>query len=101
MLCVVGAFCYTPLDFGNMKIIVLWNIIVFIIYGYDKRKSIKKKWRVRESVLLFLAVMLGGVGALAGMLFFRHKTRKRKFTVTIPLIILAELLVFFVFSDYF
>ncbi|MBQ8965788.1 DUF1294 domain-containing protein [Ruminococcus sp.] len=65
------------------------NLVVFIMYGADKSKAKRDKWRIPESTLIFAAV-LGIIGALAGMIVFHHKTRKPKFSVGLPLILAAE-----------
>lgn len=74
--------------------IILVNIIAFIVYGIDKRKAVKGKWRIPESVLIGLAIIGGGAGALLGMLIWHHKTRKWKFRILVPLF-LALWVVFF------
>ena len=65
------------------------NVLVCLIYGIDKLKAVKKKWRIPEKTLLILA-LLGPLGALAGMLLFRHKIRKPKFYLGVPAILLLE-----------
>ena len=62
-----------------MKYIILWNVFVFLVYGADKIKSIKGGFRISEKFLIFCTVFAGGIGAILGMIIFRHKTRKRKF----------------------
>ena len=69
------------------------NIIAFVIYGIDKRKAIKQKSRIRESTLLSLAFVGGSIGALLGMFLFRHKTKKAKFTVSVPLMLVIQLVI--------
>ena len=61
------------------------TILAFICYGLDKKRAKKGQWRISEAHLLALAALGGALGALLGMLVFHHKTRKRKFTVTVPL----------------
>ena len=72
------------------KITAVWliiiNMIAFIAYGIDKHKAIIKKWRTPEALLIFLALIGGAPGALIGMFVFRHKTRKPKFFITVPLL---------------
>ncbi len=79
-----------------MKILGLWlliaNILAFVLMGEDKRRAQTGARRVPERVLLLAAAAGGSPGALAGMLSWRHKTRKRKFTLGIPVILLAQLL---------
>ena len=66
------------------------NIITFITYGIDKAKARKGAWRIPEKTLIGLAVAGGSIGALAGMSFFHHKTRKPLFKIGIPVILLIE-----------
>ena len=67
-----------------------WNFIVFLVYGIDKRKAIKDKWRIPEKTLLLLALFLGGTGALIGMGVFHHKTKHKAFTIGVPLLTLLN-----------
>ena len=91
---------------GNYGIVLTYleivNLIAFLMMGIDKRRAKRGLWRIPESALILSAVIGGGIGALAGMLLFRHKTRKPKFTVGIPVImgmqILFFLLLFYVIS---
>ena len=48
------------------------NLIAFAMYGLDKQRAIKDKWRIPEKTLLLVALFGGGVGAFAGMQTFRH-----------------------------
>jgi uncharacterized membrane protein YsdA (DUF1294 family) len=54
------------------------NTFSLILFGVDKLKSKRGGWRIPESRLL-LTAFFGPFGAYAGMLLFRHKTRKVKF----------------------
>ncbi len=66
-------------------LLLIWNFIVFIMYGEDKLYSKNKAHRVKEKRLIISAFLLGSIGALLGMALFNHKTAKRKFLVLIPL----------------
>ena len=74
------------------------NILTFLIYGADKWKAKRDKWRIPEDTLIWLAIVGGSVGALLGMYLFRHKTKHRKFQIGIPVILLVQagLLYFFI-----
>ena len=72
------------------KILLAWNVIVFSIYGLDKFHAVNRKWRVSEANLLAMAFSLGGVGALLGMIIFRHKTRRKKFLIWVPISIILN-----------
>lgn len=75
------------------------NIITFLLYRCDKRKAKKKLRRIPEKVLLGFTVAGGSVGALLGMKVYRHKIRKVKFGLGVPLIFFLHfvLLLYFVF----
>ncbi len=73
-----------------MYYLLLINIVTLILYGVDKRKAIKGAWRIPEKTLILTAVIGGSVGALAGMMLFRHKTRKAKFKVGVPVIFVVQ-----------
>jgi len=68
------------------------NIISFLAFAADKRKAIKHQWRIRESSLFLLAILGGGIGCLAGMLLFHHKTKHPSFSIGIPSILLIEII---------
>lgn len=75
------------------------NLITFVVYGVDKSKARRGAWRIPESVLLGLAVLLGSYGALAGMLIFRHKTQKARFVLAVPaLLVIETIIVILLFS---
>lgn len=75
------------------------NPLTFIIYGIDKSRARNDKWRISEATLIFLAFFGGALGALLGMLIFRHKIRKPKFYITVP-VLLVLLVAFCVFALY-
>ena len=68
--------------------LIIINIITFIIYGIDKYKSIKHKYRISENTLIILPILGGPIGALFGMITFHHKTKKKKFIILIPILLL-------------
>ncbi|MBQ0000778.1 MAG: DUF1294 domain-containing protein [Clostridiales bacterium] len=65
------------------------NLVVFAIYGVDKFKAVRHAWRIPEKTLL-IAAFFGVVGAMLGMLVFRHKIRKPKFYILVPLMAVLE-----------
>lgn len=67
------------------------NLLTFIIYGIDKFKAKKAKWRIPESTLLLLALIGGSIGAWLGIKVWRHKTLHKKFYIGIPVIIVMQL----------
>ncbi len=65
--------------------IIILSFITLIFFGVDKYRSITRKWRIPEAVLLSLTVIGGAFGAIIGMILFRHKIRKPMFFVIVPL----------------
>lgn len=72
---------------------IIINIIAFLVMGNDKRRSIKKQWRISEKDLISLAVIGGSIGILSGIKVFRHKTKHKLFTIGVPLIFLTQILI--------
>ena len=56
--------------------ILIWNLLVFMIYGTDKSKAKRGAWRIPEKYLLLFAFLCGGFGAWLAGVTFHHKTRK-------------------------
>ena len=71
--------------------LVLMNLVTFWVYGADKRRARRGRWRVPERTLFLLPLLGGGIGALAGMRVFHHKTKHWYFVWGVPAILLAQL----------
>ena len=67
------------------------NIVTFLLYGIDKYKAKKGKWRISEATLLTMAAIGGSIGAWAGMRLWHHKTMHKKFKYGIPVIIIMQI----------
>ena len=67
------------------------NVIAFFMYGIDKWKAKKDKWRTSEATLLWLAVIGGSIGAWLGMKVWHHKTMHKKFRYGLPLILIMQI----------
>ncbi len=70
--------------------LVLVNFLAFMAFGLDKNYAKCKKRRIPEKTLFSFAYLGGGIGCLAGMSVFRHKTKHRSFTWGIPAIMILE-----------
>ena len=81
---------------ANLPILVaiaaFYNLVVFGVYAYDKAAARNGDWRVRESTLLWLALLGGGIGAFLGQRLLRHKTRKSPFHVALPALFVLQTL---------
>lgn len=67
------------------------NFITFLVYGLDKWKAKKNKWRIPEATLLWMAVVGGSIGAWSGMRVWRHKTQHLKFKYGVPAILITQI----------
>ena len=83
------------LQAGLYLYLICINMITIAVYGIDKRNAVHGKWRIRVSTLLTLAAVGGSAGALLAMHLFHHKTRKKKFTIGVPLMLLVQIALFF------
>ena len=67
------------------------NLLALAAFGLDKRRARVHRERIPEAVLMALVAVGGGVGALAGMILFHHKTRKKLFSVGVPVILVCQI----------
>lgn len=74
--------------------IISINITAFFIYALDKFKAKKKSWRIPEIQLISIGLIGGAVGSIIGMVVFKHKLSKKRFSIGIPLIILINFITF-------
>ena len=79
---------------------LLWNILVFFLYGIDKYRARNGKWRIKETVLISSAYFFASLGAAFGMIVFNHKTSKTKFRIHIPFsFIINVMLIYYLFTS--
>ena len=81
-----------PVDINNIFTIqniiiyfIIINLIGFFIMWLDKRKAIKGSWRIPEKTLFLITALGGGIGTIAGMYVFRHKTQKLNFVIRLSI----------------
>lgn len=75
------------------------NVLTFIVFGIDKYKAVRHRFRISVKTLFALVMIGGSLGGLLAMYIFRHKIRKLSFVAGIPLILIvqASLLLFILF----
>lgn len=75
------------------------NLMAFCAMWWDKRRAQKGEWRISEAGLFTLVLLGGGIGGIAGMYIFRHKTKKLRFTIGFPTILITEIVlaIYFIF----
>lgn len=67
------------------------NVVTFFMYGIDKWKAKRSKWRISEATLLWMAVIGGSIGAWMGIKTWHHKTMHKKFKYGVPAIIILQI----------
>ena len=72
--------------------LIIINVIGFLAMGLDKWKAKNDRWRIPENSLFTLTLLGGGIGTIAGMYTFRHKTQKPQFTIGMPAILILEII---------
>lgn len=77
--------------------VVIINIIGFAIMFIDKQKAKNNRWRIKEGTIFIVTLLGGGVGTIAGMHIFRHKTKKPIFIIGLPIILIAEIVLIIYF----
>ena len=78
--------------------LIVINILGFLIMGLDKHKAKMAERRIPENTLFMFTILGGGIGTIAGMYVFHHKTKKMKFKVGMPLVLILEILIFVYFK---
>ena len=73
------------------------NLITFLAMYIDKKRAKWGKWRTKESTLFTLVLLGGGIGGIAGMKVFKHKTKKTRFVIGFPAILITEIICTIIF----
>lgn len=87
-------------DYSNQFLFIylfIINIIALLAFRVDKKLSKTHHRRISEQTLLTMAVLGGSLGALFGMLLYRHKTKKPKFQIGVPVILLVQSILYYYF----
>jgi len=87
----------------SIALLVAINLFAFFLMARDKRKSRANgaPKRTSEGFLFFLAAAFGSIGVYAGMLSFRHKTKRWYFQLGIPLLIIQNFATLYLVTDLF
>lgn len=73
--------------------LMITNVVALILYGYDKYCAVNHRWRISEKALISSALIGGALGAYMGMLSFRHKTNHKLFQISIPLLLVVQIII--------
>ncbi len=77
--------------------LLIINLASFLAMYIDKKRAKWGKWRTKESTLFTLVLLGGGIGGIAGMYTFRHKTQKPRFVIGFPAILIVEIICAIIF----
>lgn len=80
--------------------ILIINVITFFMMWFDKHEAKIGDWRVPERTLFLLVLLGGGIGGIAGMYVFRHKTRKWYFKIGFPAILIMQIILVIYFKKF-
>lgn len=72
--------------------LLIINLITFLVMYIDKKRAEKGEWRIKESTLFLLTIIGGSIGGIVGMYVFHHKTKKLKFSIGFPTILIVQII---------
>ena len=72
--------------------LVIINTITFLAMLIDKQKAKRGGYRISEKTLITLVLLGGGIGGIIGMYLFHHKTKKPRFYIGFPVILVLEII---------
>ncbi len=81
--------------------LIIINLVAFLVMYIDKKKARYGKWRIPEQTLFILALVGGSIGSIAGMYTFRHKTKKLRFSIGFPVILIMQIILcIMIYNDF-
>lgn len=78
----------------QISLLICWGLVslaAVIVCGWDKHQARKGGRRVPENTLLLLCVLGGSAAFWVAMYRFHHKTRKPKFYLGVPAILVMQI----------
>ncbi len=85
----------------GLIIYLFWiNVFSYLLYVEDKHRAYLGEWRIPEWLLILIAFICGALGSFMAMLMFRHKTRHKKFMISVPIFLVVQIIIS-VLSVYF
>ena len=74
-----------------LVVLIMMNLLAFALMGIDKAKAKAGAWRIPEKTLFLVTALFGGLGGMAGMYFFRHKTKHWYFKLGFPALLVVQI----------
>lgn len=88
------------MSYPDLFILYVMSIMTFVLFAWDKHLACVQKTRIPELLLLLFSLLGGAFGALCAMIFFRHKTLHKKFTICVPVFLFLQLTIIIVCRVY-
>ena len=76
--------------------LLIVNVLSVLLTVCDKLCAGKRARRIPEQTLFLLAALGGAAAMYLTMLLFRHKTKHKRFMLGLPLIILLQLVLWYI-----
>ena len=92
-----------PLNINSYFALYLFvlNSIGFISMWIDKKAAQNKQYRISEKFLIIISMFGASIGVWYAMYKFHHKTKKSIFVFGVPLILVVQLIVIYIYSNSF
>jgi uncharacterized membrane protein YsdA (DUF1294 family) len=88
-----------------MDLLIIYLLIInaagWLLMLIDKEKARRNAWRIPERVLFGVGLCGGSLGCFMGMRMFRHKTKHLKFSLGLPVMVCAHILILLFLHFYF
>ena len=88
-------------DIFSLRNIIIYliviNVLGFLSMFIDKKKAEYGRWRIPENTLFLFTFLGGTIGSIIGMQVFRHKTKKNKFRIGMPLLLVLQIIAIIIF----
>ena len=75
-----------------IAIFIILNVLAYLIMHKDKHNARNGRKRISEASLLTVAAVGGSIGILVSMYVLHHKTKKLKFKLGVPVILILQVL---------
>lgn len=78
---------------------IVGTIITLLLFSFDKSQAMINRWRIPEWVLLFFTFFFGTLGAILGMILYRHKVQKKSFIIKFFIIVIIQILILYILGS--
>lgn len=76
------------------------SVLAFLLFGLDKHRSVYNYRRIPGFLLYLPTILMGAFGAMCGMIFFNHLTKRNLYLVGVPFLLLLQVIAIVLFKIY-